>query len=70
VVLAGTGDAERLGERNVVTAIVRVVLDDRGAVVHGELLDTVSGAVQRFAGWEGLVAAVRRWLDRVGTGRT
>jgi hypothetical protein len=62
--LTGTGDSERLGERDVATVVVRVVLDDRGEVDRGELLDAVSGTVQRFAGWEGLVAALRRWLGR------
>jgi hypothetical protein len=65
--LTGTGGTERLSERNAVTAIVRVALDEHGAVVHGEVLDTVSGTVQRFAGWEGLVEAIRRWLGRAGT---
>jgi hypothetical protein len=67
VVLSGTGAAERLGERGVVTAIVRVVLDDHGALEHGELIDAVLGTVQRFAGWDGLVEAIRRWLDRART---
>lgn len=67
--MSGTGGTERLGERDVATAVVRVVLDDRGAVDHGELLDAASGTVHRFARWEGLVEALRRWLGQARADR-
>jgi hypothetical protein len=63
--MTGIGDTERLGERSVVTAVVRVVLDDHGDIRHGELVDAETGETERFIGWEGMVSAVRRWLGRI-----
>ncbi|GAA4697013.1 hypothetical protein [Phytohabitans rumicis] len=63
--MTGIGDTERLGDQNVVTAVVRVVLDDCGDVRHGELVDAATGTTERFTGWEGMVSAVRRWLGRI-----
>lgn len=49
------------GKRNA-TLILRLVLDQRGRLMHGELLDVAGGLPDRFVAWRGLLRTVRAWL--------
>jgi hypothetical protein len=53
---------EKLGEKRYATLILRLVLDQQGRLMHGELVDVVSGFSNRFVGWRGLIRTVRAWL--------
>jgi hypothetical protein len=53
---------EALSSRRDATAVVRLVLEADGTVRHGELLDTTGRLHRRFAGWDGLVVALRSWI--------
>jgi hypothetical protein len=55
---------DELGRRRLVTVVLRLVLNRQGLLVHGEVVDAANRRQQRFAGWEGLVPAVRAWLER------
>lgn len=47
-----------------VTLIVRLVMDRRGALVHGEIRDAAGELQGRFSGRGGLIRALRAWLAR------
>jgi hypothetical protein len=64
VALTIHGGEDPLAGRRVVAVVLRVVLDTHGLVLHGEVVDTATRTTERFAGWEGLVATVRRCLGR------
>jgi hypothetical protein len=49
------------GKRNA-TLILRLVLDQRGRLMHGELMDVAGGLPDRFVAWRGLIRTVRVWL--------
>ena len=49
------------GKRNA-TLILRLVLDQRGRLMHGELMDVARGLPDRFVAWRGLIRTVRAWL--------
>jgi hypothetical protein len=49
------------GKRNA-TLILRLVLDQRGQLMHGELIDVANGLPDRFVAWRGLIRTVRAWL--------
>jgi hypothetical protein len=51
------------GKRNA-TLILRLVLDQHGRLMHGELIDVVGGLPNRFVAWRGLIRTVRAWLTR------
>lgn len=53
-----------LGHRRLVTVVLRLVLDRRGLLVHGEIVDNGNRLRGRFAGWDRLVPALRAWLQR------
>ncbi len=45
------------------TAIVlRLVLDKRGLIVHGELLSLEGKSLGHFIGWRGLTRKLKTWL--------
>jgi hypothetical protein len=50
---------DELAARRHVTVIVRLVMDRRGRLVYGELVNAESGTQGRFATWRALPAAVR-----------
>ena len=54
---------ELSGSRQVVL-ILRLVLDRRSQLRHGELLDDQATVQGRFLTLEGLLEAVRQWLER------
>jgi hypothetical protein len=49
------------GKRNA-TLILRLVLDQRGHLMYGELVDVAGGPPDRFVAWRGLIGVVRTWL--------
>lgn len=53
---------DRLADKRILTAVVRVVLDDRGRLVHGEVLDARGGVRVRFQRWPRLIRAIRTSL--------
>lgn len=68
--VSATVGEENLARRAYVTVVLRVVVDGRRGLVHGDLVDLEGAPLQHFVGWRGLVRAVRGWLDRQieGTG--
>ncbi|WP_433305013.1 hypothetical protein ACQP2F_16925 [Actinoplanes sp. CA-030573] len=56
--------SDALADRRVVALVLRIVLDRRGAVLQGEVLDATTHDGQRFAGWDELVATIRRCLGQ------
>jgi hypothetical protein len=56
-----TEPREELDEKRYITAILRLLLDVSGELVHGELADVEGRPGKRFVGWEGLIGAVRAW---------
>ena len=57
------------GKRNA-TLILRLVLDQHGRLMHGELMDVAGGLPDRFVAWRGLIGAVRAWLTSQAQART
>jgi hypothetical protein len=53
-----------LAEKRYLTVIVRLVVDKRGQVVQGEVVDLQARLLGRFAGWRGLTRTMRAWLAR------
>ncbi|HET7380216.1 MAG TPA: hypothetical protein VFJ24_09270 [Gaiellales bacterium] len=51
-----------LGGKSYLTVVVRLLVDEHGALVHGEVLDLQGASRQRFVDWEGMVRAVRACL--------
>jgi len=47
-----------------VTVVLRVVVDGRKGLIHGDLVDLEGAPLRHFVGWRGLVRTVRGWLDR------
>jgi hypothetical protein len=47
-----------------VTVVIRVVVDRKKGLVHGDLVDLEGAPVRHFVGWRDLVSAVKSWLDR------
>jgi hypothetical protein len=57
-------DRKYLTEKRYATLIVRLLLDRRGQLISGELLDAESLLGERFIGVRGLIRTVRTWLAR------
>jgi hypothetical protein len=55
---------DTLGDKRFVTLIVRLVLDRRGGLVHGEVVDVEDRLWGRFDGWRGLVRTLRAGAAR------
>ncbi|HMN29601.1 MAG TPA: hypothetical protein PKE45_15740 [Caldilineaceae bacterium] len=63
-------EGTKLAEQQNVTLILRLVLDRKGQLVHGTVLDVLDGPVARFAGWGGLVRLLQIWLNQQRRQRT
>ncbi|MFL5802979.1 MAG: hypothetical protein ACJ8CR_14730 [Roseiflexaceae bacterium] len=63
-------DENHLAEKHYVTVVVRLVLDEHGRLIHGELIDVASVIGVRFSGWRGLIRAVRSWLAQQSSKET
>lgn len=56
-------NGNELGHRRLVTVVLRLVLDHRNVLVHGDIVDGSNRVQGRFAGWERLAPALRGWLE-------
>lgn len=57
-----TSQVERLAEKRYVTLILRLRIDRRERLVHGEVVDTEGKSQGRFAGWREMTRTVRNYL--------
>ena len=53
-----------LADRRYVSVVLRLVLDQHGQMIHGEVVGDTTTRPARFSGWRGLTRAVRVWLAR------
>ena len=53
---------DKLSEKQYVSVTLRLLLDRRGRLIQGEVVDLQGQAQQRFVGWRGLVRVLRAWL--------
>jgi hypothetical protein len=60
--LPAPADSEKLAPKRYVTVILRLLLERRGQLVHGELVDLQGKAHGRFGTWQGLPRVIRVWL--------
>jgi hypothetical protein len=58
------GNGEALANRRTTVVVVRLVLDNRGRLSHGEIVDEAGQVRARFVDWDALVPAVQTWLGR------
>jgi hypothetical protein len=56
--------AEKLALNRQVTVVLRLLIDRRGQLLHGELVDDDGKPWRRFAGWRELTGTIREWLAR------
>jgi hypothetical protein len=56
---------ERLADKQNVSVILRLVIDEHGALVHGELVALDGTSRGRFADWPALVRLLNRLLEQV-----
>ena len=54
---------ERLAEKRNLALVVRMVVDQRNQLVHGELVDLDGTSHGRFTEWDNLIRLIRIWLD-------
>jgi hypothetical protein len=55
-------EEDKLGEIRYATLILRLVLDRRGHLKYGELIDATNGFDERFIEWRGMIRVLRVWL--------
>lgn len=53
---------DKLSEKHYVSVTLRLLLDRRGRLIQGEVVDLQGQAQRRFVGWRGLVRVLRAWL--------
>ena len=46
------------------SVVLRLVLDQHGQMLHGEVVGDVNTRPARFSGWLGLTRALQAWLTR------
>jgi len=51
-----------LTEQHYATLILRLMLDRRGRLVYGDMVDVTSTRQEHFVGGHGLIQAVQAWL--------
>jgi hypothetical protein len=51
-----------LADRRYVSVVLRLVLDEHGQMIHGELVGDVNTRPARFSGWRGLTRALQAWI--------
>ena len=57
-------DENHLADRHYYTVVMRMVVDRRGRLLHGELVGNMTMPPDRFVGWRGLIRVMRAWLIR------
>ncbi len=63
--LPGSCTPKELVHKRYVTLILRLVVDRRGTLVHGEIAEINIDRWTRFVGWRGLPRAIREILETV-----
>lgn len=58
-----TSEADDLSDSRQVVLVLRLVLDQRALLRHGELLDAEGTGQGRFATVTGMTDLVRQWLE-------
>ena len=53
-----------LVDRRYVSVVLRLVLDEHGQMIHGEVVGDADTRPARFSGWRGLTRAMQAWLTR------
>jgi hypothetical protein len=53
-----------LEDKRNVSIVLRIVLDADGQVLHGEIVDVDGKILSRFAGVDGMMDMLQRWLDQ------
>lgn len=53
-----------LSEYQCATVVLRLVLNDRGQVSHGEFVDVMNADCMRFSGWRGMLRVGKTWLQQ------
>ena len=53
-----------LADRHYVSVVIRLMLDRRGRMVHGELVGSANTRPTRFSDWDGLTHALQAWLKQ------
>lgn len=53
-----------ISEKRYVTVVVRMVIDQREQLVHGEIVDVDGIGQGRFVGWRGLIRTMRDFLAK------
>ena len=53
-----------LADRHYVSVVLRLVLNQHGKMIYGELVGAPNTLPIRFSGWRGMTRAVRNWLIR------
>lgn len=53
---------DKLSEKRYRSVSLRLLLDRRGRLIQGEIVDLQGQAQRRFVGWRGLVRGLRAWL--------
>lgn len=51
-----------LAKQHYVTLIVRLMIDDQGQVIHGEMMDDSRTLRKRFTSGAGLISLIQAWL--------
>ena len=46
------------------SVVLRLVLDQHGQMIHGEVIGDATTRPARFSGWPGLTRALQAWLTR------
>ena len=62
--LAQSPAENHLTDRRYVSVVLRLVLDQHGQMIHGEVVGDATTRPARFSGWRGLTRAVQSWLTR------
>jgi len=60
--LPTTSHVSHLAEKRNVTVVVRLLIDRREQLVHGEVVDMDGKAQGRFDGWRELIRTMREYL--------
>jgi hypothetical protein len=64
VAVSRRSDSELLGERRLVTAVLRLVLDRHDRIVQGQVVAAEGRPARRFVGWRDLGPALRAWVTQ------
>jgi hypothetical protein len=58
---------DKLTEKRHITVILRLVVNQDGRLVHGEVVDVEGKPQGRFVGWQQLGPAIQGWMAKQAT---